>query len=269
MSQPVFKDNVAVVTGASSGIGRQLALQLADQGARLSLAARRIGRLATVAEQCRQRGGAALAVPTDVGQQEQCERLIHHTIEAYGRLDTLINNAGITMWSRFEDMQSLEPFESVMRTNYFGSVYCTYCALPYLKRSQGRIVAIASLAGKSGIPTRSGYAASKHAMVGFFDSLRIEIAEHGITVTVIYPDYVASETHERAFGPDGEPLGESPIQEGAVMTAATCAGLVIKAAARRERQAILTRRGRILLWVKLIAPGLVDRMALRATQRAI
>lgn len=267
MSPSIFKENVVVVTGASSGIGRQLALQLADQGAWLSLAARRGERLEEVAEQCRQRGAAALAIPTDVSQQPQCERLIQRTIEKYGRLDTLINDAGITLWSRFEDMRNLEPFESVMWTNYFGSVYCTYYALPYLKRSQGRIVAIASLAGKSGIPTRSGYAASKHAVVGFFDSLRIEIAEYGISVTVIYPDYVASETHTRAFGPDGEPLGESPIQEGAVMTAETCAALILKAAARRKRGAILSRRGKILLWVKLIAPGLVDRMALRATQR--
>lgn len=269
MSQSVFKENVVIITGASSGIGRQLALQLADQGAWLSLAARRVDRLEAVAEQCRQRGGAALVVPTDVSQQGQCQELIQRTVGEYGRLDTLINDAGITMWSRFEDMQSLEPLESVMQTNYFGSVYCTHYALPHLKRSQGRIVAVASLAGKSGIPMRSGYAASKHAVVGFFDSLRIEVAEHGISVTVIYPDYVASETHARAFGPDGEPLGESPIQEGAVMTAETCAALVLKAAGRRERQAILSRRGKILLWVRLIAPGLVDRVALRATQRGL
>jgi NAD(P)-dependent dehydrogenase (short-subunit alcohol dehydrogenase family) len=220
-----------------------------------------------VAEQCRQRGGAALVVPTDVSQQGECRELIQRTAEEYGGLDTLINNAGITMWSRFEDMNSLEPFESVMRTNYFGSVYCTYYALPHLKHSRGRIVAIASLAGKSGIPTRSGYAASKHAVVGFFDSLRIEVAEHGISVTVIYPDYVASETRVRAFGADGQPLGKSPIQEGAVMTAETCAALILKAAARRKRQAILSTRGNILLWVKLIAPGLVDRFALRATEQ--
>jgi NAD(P)-dependent dehydrogenase (short-subunit alcohol dehydrogenase family) len=269
MSPPTFKDNVVIVTGASSGIGLQVALQLADQGAWLALAARRVERLEAVAEQCRQRDGAALVVPTDVSQQGQCQELVQRTVEEYGRLDTLINDAGVTMWSRFEDMQNLEPFESVMGTNYFGSIYCTYYALPYLKRSQGRIVAIASLAGKSGIPTRSGYAASKHAVVGFFDSLRIEVAEHGISVTVIYPDYVASETRVRAFGPEGEPLGKSPIQEGAVMTAETCAALILEAAARRKRQAILSRRGKILLWVKLIAPGLVDRMALRAIRRGV
>jgi short-subunit dehydrogenase len=267
MSLSTFKENVVIVTGASSGIGRQVALQLADQGAWLTLAARRVEHLEAVAEQCRQRGGAALVVPTDVSQQGECRELIQRTVEEYGRLDTLINNAGITMWSRFEDLHGLEPFESIMRTNYFGSVYCTYYALPHLKRSQGRIVAIASLAGKSGIPTRSGYAASKHAVVGFFDSLRIEVAEHGISVTVIYPDYVASETRTRGFGADGQPLGESPIQEGAIMTAETCAALILEAAARRKRQAILSTRGKILLWVKLIAPGLVDRFALRATEQ--
>jgi short-subunit dehydrogenase len=151
-----------------------------------------------------------------------------------------------------------------MRINYLGSVYCTYYALPELKRNRGRLVAVSSLAGKSGVPTRSGYAASKHAMVGFFDTLRIELAPYGISVTIAYPDFVASQIRTRAFGPDGRPLGQSPVQEGKVMTAETCAGLILEGLARRKREVVMGRRGQIGQWLKLIAPGLVDRIAARA-----
>ncbi len=267
MPNQVFQANVVIITGGSSGIGRELALQLADQGAWLSLAARRVERLEAIALACRQRGARALVVPTDVSQQGQCERLISRTVAEYGRLDTLINNAGQTMWSRFDALQTLEPLERLMQVNYLGAIYPTYYALPHLKDSRGRLVAVSSLTGKAGVPLRSGYAASKHALVGFFDSLRIELVGSGVTVTMIYPDFVATETRQRAFGPDGQPLGTSPVQEGAVMSAETCARLIIRAAARREREHILSLRGKIGQWIKLIAPGVIDRIARRAIQR--
>ncbi|HEX7973167.1 MAG TPA: SDR family oxidoreductase [Anaerolineales bacterium] len=267
MTDDVFHENVVVLTGASRGIGRALARALAGRGAWLALAARDIARLEQVAEECRGLGGRAFALQTDVCDQTQCQRLIARSVNEYGRIDTLINNAGVTMWARFEDLQDLAPLETVMRTNYFGSVYCTYAALPYLKRAHGRIVAISSLAGKSGIPTRSGYAASKHAMQGFFDSLRIELAGYGVSVTIVCPDFVASEARGRAFGPDGAPLGKSPVQESKVMTAETCARLTLKAAARRQREEIMGLRGKAGMWLKMIAPGLVDRIARRAIER--
>lgn len=266
MPNPVFRENVVIVTGASSGIGREIVLQLAEQGAWLVLAARRADRLEAIAAACRGRGGLAMVVPADVSQEEQCQALIARTIQEYGRLDTLINNAGQTMWSPLEELQSLQPMEDVMRVNYFGSLYCTYYALPYLKQTSGRIVAVSSLAGKSGIPDRSGYAASKHAVTGFFDSLRIELEETGVSVTLVYPDYVATETRQRAYGPDGAPLGQSPIREEVAMSAETCARRIIRAAARREREEIMSLRGKIGLWVKLIAPGLIDRIARQATR---
>jgi len=271
MSAPTFLENVVILTGASRGIGRALALLLAQQGAWLALAARDRANLEDVAQSCRQRGQAAgakaLALPTDVSDQDQCRRLVERTVEAYGRVDTLVNNAGITMWSRFDEMQSLQPLERIMQVNYLGCVYCTHAALPYLKQSQGRIVAVASLAGKAGVPLRSGYAASKHAMVGFFDSLRIELAPYGVSVTVILPDFVATETRQRAFGPDGEPLGKSPVQESQVMTAEESARRILEAMAVRQREQVQSLRGKLGQWVKLIAPGLVDRIARNAIQR--
>jgi len=267
MSDQPFHENVVIITGASIGIGREMAYQLAEQGAWLVLAARDSVRLEEVSQKCRQSGGRALVVPTDVCQQEQCQQLIEKTVKEYGRIDTLVNNAGISMWALFEEMQSVEPFERIMQTNYFGSLYCTYFALPYLKQSAGRLVAVSSLTGKTGVPTRSGYAASKHAMVGFFDSLRVELTGSGVTVTIIYPDFVATEVRVRALGKDGQPLGVSPVQEDKIMTVERCTQLSIQAIAKRQRENLQTPRAKIGQWIKLIAPAMVDRIALNAIQR--
>jgi short-subunit dehydrogenase len=264
MAGSIFKDKVVVITGASSGIGRELAYQLAEQGAWLSLAARNGERLATVAGECQARGGKATAIVTDVSEQVQCAQMIQQTVDHYHRIDMLVNNAGITMWANFEDVSDISFYEQMMRVNYLGSVYCTYYALPFLKKTKGQIIGISSLAGRNGIPKRSGYAASKHAMVGFFDTLRIEIAEYGIGVTMIYPGFVATETRKRALGADGKPIGKSPVRESEVMPAEKCAQLIIQAAAARKRELIMTWRGKVGLWVKLIAPGIVDRVAKKA-----
>jgi len=264
MASSVFKDKVVIITGASSGIGRELAYQFAEQGARLSLAARDKERLTAVAGECEARGGKAITIVTDVSDQAQCAKLIQETVENYDRIDVLVNNAGITMWANFEDVSDISFYEQIMRVNYLGSIYCTYYALPFLKKTKGQIIGISSLAGKNGIPKRSGYAASKHAMVGFFDTLRIEVAEYGISVTMIYPDFVATETRKRAFGADGKPIGESPVKEREVMSAEKCAQLIIQAATARKRELMMTWRGKAGVWVKLIAPGLVDRIAKKA-----
>jgi NAD(P)-dependent dehydrogenase (short-subunit alcohol dehydrogenase family) len=259
-----FRDNVVVLTGASRGIGREMALQLAAQGAWLALAARDGAELATLAAECEGRGGRAVAIPTDVADEHQCAALIARAANTYGRIDTLINNAGISMWALFETVTDLSIFERILRVNYLGSVWCTWHALPHLRASRGRIVAVSSLTGKTGVPTRSGYAASKHAMNGFFDTLRIELAGSGVSVTVACPDFVATEIRERAYGSDGKPLGTSPVHEGRVMTAATCARRILDGAAARKRELILSGRGKLGLWLKLLAPGLVDRIARKA-----
>jgi short-subunit dehydrogenase len=259
-----FRDNVVVLTGASRGIGREMALQLADQGAWLALAARDTGELTALAEECRRRGGKAVTIPTDVAVEAQCAALIAGAVEAYGRIDTLINNAGISMWALFESVRDLSIFERILTVNYLGSVWCTWHALPHLRASRGRLVAVSSLTGKTGVPTRSGYAASKHAMNGFFDTLRIELMGSGVSVTIACPDFVATEIRERAFGADGQPLGTSPVQESRVMTAETCARLILAGAAARKRELILSGRGKLGLWLKLLAPGLIDRIARKA-----
>ncbi|NIM96301.1 MAG: SDR family oxidoreductase [Anaerolineales bacterium] len=267
MNQESFFENAVILTGASRGIGRQLAFQLAEQGAWLSLAARSAEELQQVAEDCLSRGGRVLAIQTDVSIQSQCDTLVQSTVNEYGRIDTLINNAGITMWASFDELETLSPLEKIIQTNYLGSVYCTYYALPYLKATKGRIVGISSVAGKTGVPKRSGYAASKHAMTGFFDTLRIELEETGVSVTMIYPDFVATNTRKLAFGPDGQPLMKSRVREGEVMSAETCARLVIDAVTKRKREAILSTRGKLGQWFRLISPSTVDRIARRAIEK--
>jgi short-subunit dehydrogenase len=266
MEKAHFQNKVVLITGASSGIGRELAYHLASQGAKLSLAARDVERLEAVNVECEKRGGQAIVVPTDVADQAQCEHLVRKTIEQYGRIDILVNNAGISMWAYFDEVTDLSIFEKIMRVNYLGSVYCTHYALPHLKDSCGQIVGVSSLTGKNGVPTRSGYAASKHAMVGFFDTLRIELADDGVAVTMIYPDFVATETRKRAFGPDGKPLGESPVREKEIMTVEECVDLMLPAIQKRKRELVMSLRAKVGQYIKPFAPKLIDNIARRAIE---
>ena len=267
MKRPTLAENVVVITGASLGLGRELALQLADQGACLGLAARDADRLEEVAVRCRQRGAKAIVIPTDVSQHSDCARLMERVVSEYGRIDTLVNNAGLSMFARFDELQNLKVMEQLMQVNYFGSVYCTFYALPHLKGTRGRIVGICSLAGKMGLPTRSGYSASKHAVAGFYEALRVECEKDGVSVTVIFPGFVATAIRERALGPDGRPLGRSPYSETGVMTVEKCTRLMVKAIADRKRELVMTIRGKVGQWLKLAAPRLVDNLARKAVER--
>jgi NAD(P)-dependent dehydrogenase (short-subunit alcohol dehydrogenase family) len=161
-----MKDNVVAITGASKGIGAELARQLAAKGARLVLAARNEKALEAVAAQCRAAGAPVVSVKADVANERDCQTIVAGAVLAFGRLDTLVNNAGVSMWAKFEDIEDMAILERIMQVNYMGSVYCTRHALPHLRETRGRIVGIASLTGLVGVPTRSGYSASKHAMRG-------------------------------------------------------------------------------------------------------
>jgi short-subunit dehydrogenase len=193
--------------------------------------------------------------------------MIEQSIAHFGRLDVLVNNAGMSMWSKLDEISDVSLFDRLLQVNYLGSVYCTRHALPHLRQSQGQIVAIASVAGLMGVPTRTAYAASKHAMFGFFDSLRIELLGSGVTVTLIAPDFVVSNIRQRSLAGNGQPLGKNPLQDKKIMTAEQCAALIVRAMAKRQRLLITSWRGRLGQWLKLIAPGLVDRVALAAIKQ--
>jgi short-subunit dehydrogenase len=259
-----FNGKAIVLTGASSGIGRALALELAMQRAHLVLAARDAPRLEDVAAECQAQGAETLVVPTDVSQPEQCRALVACAIDRFGGLDVLINNAGQAMWCRFDELSNMRVMEDLMRVNYLGSVYCTHYALPHLKRSQGLVVATSSLAGLIGVPLLSGYSASKHAMLGFFDSLRIELQGSGVDVTVLAPDFVQSEILPRATGPDGQPINESPLDQSQLLPAEKCARRMVKAMARRKRLLLTSQRSAWARWGRIVAPRVTDWIASRA-----
>jgi short-subunit dehydrogenase len=260
-----MQGKTAVITGASSGIGEELAVVLASRGANLVLAARREEELTRVAKRCEQAGGRALSVPTDVSDQESCRRMVDRAAEAFGGIDLLVNNAGVTMWARFDEVTDLSLYERLMRVNYLSAVYCTYYALPHIKARKGQLVAISSLTGKTGVPTRTAYAASKHAMQGFFDSLRVELLGTGVDVLVVSPGFVDTPIRSRAVGPDGKLVAHIRHDESRdTMDVHTCVAQIVSAIDRRQRELVMTARGKVGMFLKLVAPGLVDRIALRA-----
>jgi short-subunit dehydrogenase len=265
MKKQTFFENVIIITGASSGIGKQLALDLSKQGAWLVLAARNIEHLKEVSEKCEQLGGKAIIIPTDVSEKSQCQNLIESTVERYGRIDTLINNAGFPIHSRFDEFRDLTIFEKIIQVNFFGSAYCTYYALPYLKKSNGRIVAISSLRGKLPSATADGYGASKHAMAEFFSSLRNELINTGVSVSIIYPGFVSTGITSRAIQADGLPTEKISKHEIGAMSTEKCARIIVNSVASRKRDVVMTFEGKFGIWLRLIAPKLVDNILRKKT----
>ena len=254
-----FCNKTIVITGASAGIGKALAVKLAGEGGNLVLAARDRAALEITANECIKQGGKAIVVTTDVTDSEACQQLIEESINSFGSLDCLINNAGISMCARFDEIEDISMFEKIIKVNYLGAIYCTYYALPHIKKSQGLLVAISSLAGKIGVPTLTGYAASKHALQGFYDSLRIELRGTGVGVLVVSPNFVATDISQRLLGSKGKPI-KAPLanEEEKAMPVEVCANLIIKTMRARRRELVMTLEGKLGFRLKLIAPNLFD-----------
>ncbi|MES2049995.1 MAG: SDR family oxidoreductase [Pseudomonadota bacterium] len=263
---------VIIITGSSDGIGAEMARQLATKyGARVSLvlAARNEALLQAVAQQCAKLGSATLVVKTDVSLEAQCRALIASTIEKFGRIDCLINNAGKSAHALFEEVENLAWYEDLMRINFWGSVWCTHSALPHLKAAQGKIVAVSSLAGLIGVPGRTAYSASKFAMGGFFECLRAELKSFGVSVTLAYPGVVATQIRYRGFNAAGEAAGQSGLKEDAAMSVEECARLILHGMENGRREVVMSAKGKLGRWMKLLAPGLVERMALAAVKKEV
>jgi NAD(P)-dependent dehydrogenase (short-subunit alcohol dehydrogenase family) len=239
-----------IVTGASSGIGAELARQLAAAGARLVLSARRADRLEAVAAECRARGAQAAVVAADLAAADGCQELVERAVAELGGLDLVVLNAGVSDHTPVAEVKDPSLFVRVMTTNYFGPAFVTYHALPHLRRSRGAVAVVSSLQGKTGFPGFAAYAASKHALHGFFDSLRTEVDD--LQVTLVCPGPVVSEID------DGRPSGAPGL-----MSTARCAELILEAIADGRREAILTAAGRLGAWVRPFFPSLVDRIVRR------
>ena len=256
-----FSGKVIVITGASDGIGAELARQLAQERAKLALAARRADALDRVRDECQALGGEAVSVPTDVTEEDDCRRLVERTAETYGGIDVLIANAGVSMHARFDAIEDFSTFERLFRINAMGTIWCVRHAYPHLKRSRGLIVGVSSLAGRTGVPERTTYCASKFAQTGFLDALRVEADDDGIAVMVAYPGVVATEIRRRGWNGRGQAAGVSGLSEDRAMPVAECARHIIGGMRDRKREVLMTTRDRVALWLKLFAPALVDRMA--------
>jgi short-subunit dehydrogenase len=261
--------NVTLVTGGSDGIGAEMARQLAARhggGLALVLAGRSRDKLEAVAAQCRAHGAQVLCAAMDVAVEAQCRDLVDQAVRGFGRIDTLVNNAGMTAQALFEDVRAedLLWYEDLMRVNLWGAVWCTHAALPHLKRSRGRIVAVSSLSGLLGVPGRTAYAATKFAMTGFFEALRAELKSSGVSVTIAFPGGVDTGIRHRGYNAQGRPAGASSLKEDGLMPVAECARLIVEGMERRQREVVMTAKARLGRFLKLLAPGVVEDMALRA-----
>ena len=260
MNSSYFKDKVIIITGASSGIGLASAKLFASLGARLSLAARSIDRLESLAREISpDPESRVLCVKTDVSVEEDCRNLIEKTVAKFGGIDILVNNAGISMRAMFRDLD-LSVIKSLMDVNFWGTVYCTKYALPYLLEAKGSVVGVISIAGYAGLPGRTGYSSSKYAIRGFLDTLRIEHLYDGLHVMIFAPGFTASNVRNAALTADGSRQGKTPRDEGKMMTAEHCAEYLAKGLRKRKSEMILTPVGKATVLLHNIFPRLTDRL---------
>ncbi len=249
---------VAIITGASSGIGRALAIQGAKNGYNLSLFARNIAALTDLKAEIQEFSNVNILITQgDVSVQDDCLSLITNTIQEFGKINFLINNAGISMRSLFKDVD-LNVIESLMNTNFWGTVYCTKYALPYLLESKGSVVGVSSIAGFKGLPARTGYSASKFAMQGFLESLRVENLKTGLHVLIACPGYTASNIRNTALNDKGQQQGDTPLDESKLMSAEVVALEIWKAIEKRKSYLILTLQGKMAVFLNKISSKLTD-----------
>jgi len=257
--QSKIQNKVVIITGASSGIGKSCVEEFAIRGAKVVFCARNIDKLKKIEQNLQHKGCDVLAIKTDVTIENECSILIEATIEKYGRIDALINNAGLSMRALFEDV-NLEVIKKLMDVNFWGTVYCTKFALPYLQQSKGSIVGVTSIAGFHGLPGRSGYSASKFAMHGFLETIRIENLKNGLHVLIAAPGFTESDVRKSALNANGEPQGDSPLKENGLMSANTVAKAIMKGIVKRKRNIILSFEGKFSVLLQRVIPKALDRI---------
>ena len=255
-----MKDKVVIITGASSGIGLATAKEFARLGARVVLAARRAELLKEIETELKQKGYEAFAVVTDVSRENDCKSLIDSTIEKYGCIDILINNAGISMRALFRDVE-IDVLKRLFEVNFWGAVQCTKYALPYLIQHKGSVVGVSSVAGIVGLPCRTGYSASKYALHGFLETLRIENLKNGLHVLIMCAGFTKSDIRKKALTADGSQQGFTPREEEKMMMPEDVAKAIVKSLRRKRNYVILTFEGKIIALVKRIAPRFLEHQA--------
>jgi len=252
-----MKNKVVIITGASSGIGKSLAVVFAKAGANVVVAARNMEKLNQLKEELKDFN--VLPIQTDVSKEADCKRLIDETIRHYGTIDILINNAGISMRAIFEEVD-LNVIRQLMDINFWGTVYCTKFAFPYILKNKGSVVGVSSIAGYKGLPARTGYSSSKFAMQGFLETLRIENLKKGLHVLIACPGFTASNIRNTALSKNGTMQGESPLNEDKLMTSEEVAEQILKAIIKRKDRIVMTTQGKLVVLLNKFFPKLIDKM---------
>ncbi|RYD57830.1 MAG: SDR family oxidoreductase [Sphingobacteriales bacterium] len=251
-----LKDKVVAITGASSGIGHALAIESLNRGAKVAVCARNLEKLKAAFPQHNEN---ILFAAADVGREHDCEQFIESIIGKWGRVDVLLNNAGITMRALFEDAD-LSVIKELMDINFWGTVYCTKYALPSIRSNKGVIVGVSSIAGYRGLPARTGYSASKFAVQGFLEALRTELLHTGTNVMWVSPGFTSSNIRNVARSANGTAQGETPLDEGKLMSAEICAGIILNAVQNGKRSVVMTGQGKLTVWMNKLFAGLADKL---------
>jgi short-subunit dehydrogenase len=251
---------VAYITGASSGIGKALAFEYAKNGFSLVLAARNEAKLQEIKSEIEAKHQSeVLIVPTDVSKEDDCKAFIEKGVGKFGRVDVLVNNAGISMRATLEELD-LEVLRKVMDVNFWGTVYCTKYAISHLLKSKGSVIGVSSIAGFKGLPGRTGYSSSKFAMQGFLESLRIENLKKGLHVLIACPGFTASNIRNTALNKDGSSQSETPRDEQKMMTAEEVAERIFKGQRKKKNYLVMTLNGKLTVLLNKINSRFVDKL---------
>lgn len=254
-----MKDKVVIITGGSSGIGKALAEEFGKRGSRILITGRDNSTLEEAVAELRKKGIEVHGFQADVSVEESNRKMAEFAVQQYGKIDILINNAGISMRALFGDVK-LDVVKKVMDINFYGTLYATHYCLPEIMKNHGSVIGISSIAGYRGLPGRTGYSASKFALNGFLEVLRTELLKKEVHVLTACPGFTASNIRVRSLTRDGTPQKTSPRNEKAMMTAEEVARRIYSATLKRKRTLILTRQGKLVVWLNKWLPGLADKL---------
>ena len=257
-----MKNKLVIVTGASSGIGKACAIAFAKKGANLVLAARSAEKLNEISKEISLLGVEVLCVPTDVSMEADCKMLMEKTLDKFGKIDVLVNNAGISMRAAFVDLD-LQVLKKVMDVNFWGTVYCTRYAIKSILQNKGSVVGVSSIAGYKGLPGRTGYSSSKFAMHGFLEALRIENLKKDLHVLLACPGFTASNIRNSALAADGSSQGETPRDEQKMMQPEEVAVAIVEAIIKRKDRLTLTVNGKLTVFLNKFFPKWVDKLVFK------
>jgi short-subunit dehydrogenase len=254
-----MKNKVVVITGSSSGIGEACARLFAEQGSKVVLAARNEKRLTQITQDILNNGNEAIFFVTDISKEKDCKLLIEKSVSHYGKIDILINNAGISMRAILNELDT-SVIQKVMDVNFFGTVFCTKYALPHILKEKGSVVGVSSIAGYKGLPGRCAYSASKFAMHGFLESLRIENLKNKLHVLIACPGFTSSNIRNTALNKDGQVQSESPRDEQQMMSPEQVAKQIYFSIKKRQNTLVLTINGKLTVFLNKLFPNLVDKL---------